>query len=43
MQFSTVAEETKTKVKQANKSFDKFLQHADEKSFYLKPTTPDEI
>ena len=41
--FSTIAEKTKAKAKFTNKLFDQFLQHANENSFFLKPTSSDEI
>ena len=41
--LSTIAENTKAKIKFSNKSFDGFLQHANENSFFLKPTISDEI
>ena len=41
--FNTVAEKTKAKIKFSNKSFDEFLQHANENSFFLKSTSLDEI
>ena len=41
--FSTIAEKTKAKVRFSNKSFDAFLQHPKESSFFLRPTSSDEI
>ena len=41
--FSTIAEKTKAKVRFSNKSFNGFLQHANENSFFLRPTSSDEI
>ena len=41
--FSTIAEKTKAKIKFSNKLFDELLQHANETSFSLKPTSSDEI
>ena len=41
--FSTIAEKTKAKVRFSNKSFDEFLQHPNENSFFLRPTSSDEI
>ena len=41
--LSTIAENTKAKIKFSNKSFDGFLQHANKNSFFLKPTSSDEI
>ena len=41
--FSTIAEKTKAKVRFSNKSFDKFLQHPNENSFFLRPTSSDKI
>ena len=38
-----IAEKTKTKIRFSNKSSDEFLQHSNEKSFYLKPTSSDEM
>ena len=40
--FSTIAEKTKAKIKFSNKLFDELLQHANETSFSLKPTSSDE-
>ena len=37
--FSTIAEKTKAKVRISNKSFDEFLQNANENSFFLRPTS----
>ena len=39
----TVAEKTKAKVRFSHKSFDEFLQHPNENSFFLRPTSLDEI
>ena len=41
--FSTIAEKTKAKVRFSNKSFDEFLQHPNKNSFFLRPTSSDEI
>ena len=41
--FSTIAEKTKAKVRFSNKSFDEFLQHLNGNSFFIRPTTSDEI
>ena len=41
--FGTIPEKTKAKIRFSNKSFDEFLQHANENSFFLKSTTSDEI
>ena len=41
--FSTIVEKTKAKVRFSNKSFDEFLQYPNENSFFLRPTSPDEI
>ena len=41
--FSTIAEKTKAKVRFSNKSIDEFLQHANKNSFFLRPTSLDEI
>ena len=42
--FSTIAEKTNSKVRFSNKSFDdEFLQHPNENSFLLRPTSSDEI
>ena len=41
--FSTTVEETKAKVRFSNKSFDEFLQHRNKNSFFLRPTSSDEI
>ena len=38
-----IAEKTKAKIRFSNKSSDEFLQHSNEKSFYLKPTSSDEM
>ena len=38
-----IAEKTKAKIRFSNKSSDEFLQHSNEKSFYLKPTSLDEF
>ena len=37
--FSAIAEKTKTKIKFANKSFDKIHHDANENFFFLKRTT----
>ena len=41
--FSTIAEKTKAKVRFSNKSFDEFFQYPSENSFFLRPTSSDEI
>ena len=41
--FNTIAEKTKAKIRFSNKSFNEFLQDADENSFFLRPTSSDEI
>ena len=41
--LSTIAEKTKAKVRFSNKSFNEFLQHPNENSFFLWPTSSDEI
>ena len=41
--FSTIAEKTKAKIGFLNKSFDNFLQRPNKNSFFLRPTSSDEI
>ena len=41
--FSTIAEKTNAKVRFSNKSFDEFFQHPNKNSFFLRPTSSDEI
>ena len=41
--LSTIAEKAKAKIRFSYKSPDEFLQHANENSFFLKPTSSDEI
>ena len=41
--FSTIAEKTKAKFRFSNKSFDEFLQHPNENSFFLRQTSSDEL
>ena len=41
--FSTIAEKTKSKIGILNKSFDNFLQRPNKNSFFLRPTSSDEI
>ena len=41
--FSTTAEKTKAKVRFLNKPFDEFLHHPNKTSFFLRPTSSDEL
>ena len=41
--LSTIAGKTRAKVRFSKKLFDEFLQHANENSFFLRPTSSNEI